>query len=611
MKWLPYEGKFRIFLVLLVLLMVLLVFFQTQVLRRVQAEFQEEAKRRIRLVSEEVAVALRKVNPADPARPIRAGEAESLRRLARRQEVLAIDLIGSDGVISWSSLSSRVGTTDPRTGSEASSPRKRSAPAGFAPKSPYSSRFTFLPAGSFRWRIEHPTASIDTTRYQLRTLAWIQGTSILVALVAVLVFARWTLDPYRRLVHTVREAVGENGHARNRSDHPEFLLDSFRGVLGKLEAQETELSRLRERSSHPFGDGMLERMASGYMFVREDGAVSEVNPAAAALLGMDRADLVGRDYRNVIPASSRLRELLRQALEEDLTCSREVVPFARGDRLQSHLGVSACPVLEEGRRPRGAICLLTDLTEIREVEERVRKRETLATVGKWSAGMAHEFRNSLGTILGLTRLLMRRLPSQEKENAVAILEEVRGASRNVEDFLKFGRPARLQLAEVDLGELLARLSAQVEAEFPSRISIRREGEFPRIRADADLLRQGFQNLLRNAVESGGDAGNPVEVRVRGIRIPNRNRIRIEVTDSGQGISPADLPHIFTPFYTTKAAGSGLGLPLARRAFLSHDGDLQVESLPGKGTRFQVELSLTPPAPTSPDEEGMGSPGSYL
>ncbi|MEE8184561.1 MAG: hypothetical protein V3T95_04580, partial [Acidobacteriota bacterium] len=74
MKWLPYEGKLRIFLVLLVLLMVLLVFFQTQVLRRVQAEFQEEAKRRIRLVSEEVAVTLRKVNPADLARPVRAGE---------------------------------------------------------------------------------------------------------------------------------------------------------------------------------------------------------------------------------------------------------------------------------------------------------------------------------------------------------------------------------------------------------------------------------------------------------------------------------------------------------------------------------------------------------
>jgi PAS domain S-box-containing protein len=607
MKWLPFEGKFRIFLVLLVLLMVLLVFFQTQVLRRAQLALEAEASRRMQLVTREVAEAVRGLRPHPAGPPLAAAEADAVRRLSRDRQLLAVDLVDADGRVVWSTLSSRIGRPEPESGGVAA-PGAMDPAAAAGPV--YSRRVTHIPHGTYRWRLEHPSAGLDQARHRLRTLAWIQGGAILVALVSVLLFARWTLYPYRKLLHTVKQAVGRDADRGNQIDLPEFLQESFRGVLRKLESQQRELRELR--SGNPFRAGMLERMAGGFILLRGDGTVAEMNRAAETLLGTDRAGVVGRPYGDGLPAAARLHDILRRTLVDHDTFSREVVPLRRPDGSLAHLGVSASPALDRDGRPRGAIGLLTDLTEIRAVEERVRTRETLATVGEWSAGMAHEFRNSLGTILGLTRLLMRRLPETQRETADSILDEVGGASRNVEQFLQFARPAQLRLETIDPKDLLRRLARQVETEFAGRIEVRIDGEFPGIQADPDLLRQAFHNLFRNAVESDPERPGRVDVEVSGARL--RNRLRIEITDNGAGISTADLPHIFTPFYTTKAGGTGLGLPLVRKVFLSHDGDIHVDSRPGSGTRFVVELPVSPsaaaPPPPGPIAD-LGSAGDTL
>jgi PAS domain S-box-containing protein len=572
--------------------MVLLVFFQTQVLRRAQLALEEEASRRMQLVTREVAEAVRGLQPHPGEPPLVAAEADSVQRLRRDRQLLAIDLVDAPGRVVWSTLSSRIGRGEPESGRVAE-PGAMDPAVAAGPV--YSRRVTHIPHGTYRWRLEHPSAALDQARHRLRTLAWIQGGTILVALVSVLLFARWTLYPYRKLLHTVKQAVGRDEDRGSRIDLPEFLQDSFRGVLRKLESQQQELRELR--SGHPFRAGMLERMAGGFILLGDDGTVAEMNRAAQTLLGTDRAVVVGRPFDVALPAAARLRDILRRTLIDNDTFSREVVPLRRPDGSLAHLGVSASPVLDRDGQPRGAIALLTDLTEIREVEERVRNRETLATVGEWSAGMAHEFRNSLGTILGLTRLLMRRLPDGQRETTNAILDEVGGASRNVEQFLQFARPARLRLETVDPQDLLRRLARQVETEFAGRIRVRIDGEFPGIQADPDLLRQAFHNLFRNAVESGPERPGHVDIRVRGARL--RNRLRIEITDNGAGIAAADLPHIFTPFYTTKAGGTGLGLPLVRKVFLSHDGDIRIDSHSGPGTRFVVELPVGPPAAGPP------------
>ena len=437
MSWLPYEGKLRIFLVLLVLLMVLLVFFQTQVFLRAQAALRDEAMQRIRLVTAAMAGILEKVEKGKAVEPMTGRRAAAISRLVRGNGLLAVDLLGARGEILWSTLSSRVGQIDNRAASADSILMGRIFRPTGDQVGPYASRFTYLAAGGYRWRLEHPTGSLDATRQRLRNLSWIQASSILLALVSVLWFARWTLKPYRQLLSVVGRQTG--GPAPPRTDLPAFLVDSFRGTVQKLEAQERELIVLRDRAREPLAGAMLERMASGFFRLDPDGRLVEVNSAAERLLGRDRRDLLEKDYGEVAGPATRLREILRSALEEQRSWSREVVPYARPDGAVSHLGVSACPVVANGPGTAGAVCLLTDLTEIRAVEERVRNRETLAMVGEWSAGMAHEFRNSLGTILGVARLLERKVDAKRREWVREILREVDTSSRAVEDFLHLAR----------------------------------------------------------------------------------------------------------------------------------------------------------------------------
>ncbi|MBI4161949.1 MAG: PAS domain-containing protein, partial [Acidobacteria bacterium] len=543
------------------------------------------------------AAGLAAVHPAPGEEPLRPEAAEAVRRLARRSGILSIDLLDGSGRIRWSTLSSRVGEEGPPENRNASGDPIGSEPGFF--RAPVTSRFTYLAQGSHRWRLQHPVEGFARTGWQLRTLAWIQGAAILVALVAVLRFARWALDPYRRLARGVRRAAGEETRPAPVADLPEFLLDSFRGVMVKLAAQEREIERLRREADPPLRGAWLEGMKSGFFLIRADGRIAEANPAAAALFGMAAPDLVGRDFREAIPVDG-LRAILRRALEGREAISREVIPVRRPDGAAAHFGVSASPLLDAGRE-RGAILLVTDLTEIQEVEARVRKRDALATVGEWSAGVAHEFRNRLGTILALVRLLGRGLAPAGRETADDLIEEIAGAGRTVDDFLQFARPARVRTEPVELQGLLLRAAARAEAEFPGRIEVRVEGEFPAVPGDPALLLQAFHNLLRNAAETG-PGGDPVRVGIRVAPGAPPGRVRVEIHDSGPGIRVEDLQDVFTPFFTTKAGGTGLGLPLARKIFLNHDGDLRVERPPDAGTRFLAELPVLP----APIALGAGS-----
>ncbi len=215
------------------------------------------------------------------------------------------------------------------------------------------------------------------------------------------------------------------------------------------------------------------------------------------------------------------------------------------------LGATIAPIeLPQERGPRGALCLLTDITEVTELREQVALKNNLESLGEMSAGLAHEFKNAIATLQGYAQLLQSlELNDKAQVAAGSLLNEVRNLSSMVTAFLNFARPQPLQLEDVSVAELIRDCAEelQMELEVDADDSIV-------IRADERMLRLALLNLIRNAVEAA--PGGRVFVRAR--------ESTIEVRDTGKGIPTADLQKIFIPFFTTKAKGHGIGLALTHR-----------------------------------------------
>ncbi len=233
----------------------------------------------------------------------------------------------------------------------------------------------------------------------------------------------------------------------------------------------------------------------------------------------------------------------------------------------------------------GALCLVADLTEVRELEQHVRRREQLAALGTVSAGIAHEVRNGLATILGFARLAERSGAEPAKEHAQAIAREVQALGATVEDFLRYARPSKLMLGPVALLPMLEKVVEEAgHAGLLDRMTVRLEGEGATIAGDEQALRQAFGNLVRNAAESADRRVTlTITARLQGPRGV------VTLRDDGDGIPAEHLDQVFLPFFTTRGKGTGMGLALAQKTILDHEGTIEVACPPGGGTEVRIEL----------------------
>jgi signal transduction histidine kinase len=229
--------------------------------------------------------------------------------------------------------------------------------------------------------------------------------------------------------------------------------------------------------------------------------------------------------------------------------------------------------------------------ERRRMEEAIRETEALVRAGELTAGIAHEVRNGLGTIVGYARLLERAsLPEDPAAAARAIREECETLETVVRRFTDFVKLERLQLGETDLARLLARVVAR-EQRAREEVRTRLVGlDAPLVvQADEELLERAFENVVRNAVEAAAGGGRHVEVSAR----ESAGQIEVRIDDDGPGLA-ADHPGEIRPFYTTRAGGLGLGLPLARKIVLLHGGSLELAGRAPAGARVLVLLPSAGP-----------------
>jgi two-component system sensor histidine kinase HydH len=334
-----------------------------------------------------------------------------------------------------------------------------------------------------------------------------------------------------------------------------------------------------------YAQNIMENMADGLLSVAPDGGVVTGNPEASRILGLSGADLRGRRVRDILPET-------KEAVEEALSGAagkRELeVSLGGDDGGQKPVGIGLSPLRNEEGEVTGAVLLLRDLTEVRRLEERIRESEKLAAIGQMAATVAHEIRNPLSSLKGFAQLFAGKFREGTPEAGYAglMVREVDRLNRTISDLLFYSRPLRIERREVAVQEILEETVKLLEPDFRALHQQVELGEAKAAFAevDPDQMSRVFLNLLLNAHQAAGEGGK-ISAAVSGVN----GRCRIEVRNSGPGMSPEEKSKAFEPFFTTREKGSGLGLSIVKKIVDLHEGRVFIESGEREDTAVIIEL----------------------
>lgn len=395
-----------------------------------------------------------------------------------------------------------------------------------------------------------------------------------------------------KITRPIEEMLDHAGEIEVRDpevDEQQFLIETFKKSIATLKVQQEELRRLHDAQKIRADEfervtaALTRSLTSGLIAVDARGLVVDVNQAGRDILRLGTgSEVAGRAIPDAI-GDSALAAALGDAFEQRTALTRQEIASATPNG-EIVIGLTTVPLVTEENAFLGMLALFTDLTEIRRLENRIRDLQALADLGEMSAGIAHEFRNSLSTILGYLRL------AQHQSSVDEILVRIQRADQEatvlesaIESLLNFARPMTIDAQPVDLGELAANVVARLEP-YASDVEIAVSGAAI-IDADRALLARAIENLVRNAIDAVHDSG-----RTGRIAIDTRNDPpSISVRDNGVGLDAESAGRVFLPFQSRKPHGLGLGLPLARKIVLLHGGSLHIAGTPGEGATVTIEF----------------------
>jgi PAS domain S-box-containing protein len=376
---------------------------------------------------------------------------------------------------------------------------------------------------------------------------------------------------------------------------------------------------------------VLESIPSGLITINLNGQVTTFNRAAQAILGYHPMEVLGQPVQRVLESP-----LFKLALESGQP-QQETRASVNRNGQEVVLDMLLSPLRDDKGQLVGILITFTDVTDMHRLEEEKRRLDRLATLGELAASVAHEVRNPLASIKTSMQMLLDDLRGVEltgklqtgviqqyyaegdiQDSVSVVLKEVERLDSIVRDLLLFSKPRHLHLSECDVVVLCDRALHLIEAQCRDAgvIIHRVYHTVPPVCIDMGQMEQVFINLLLNALHAMPDGGiltvscqvvrgrvepeQPTGAFYRGpgsllfaeTSDNEQSWLEIAVSDTGTGIAPQQLEHIFQPFYTTKAHGIGLGLPISRRIVEDHHGMMLVESQPGYGATFIVRLPLT-------------------
>ena len=431
----------------------------------------------------------------------------------------------------------------------------------------------------------------DATPLQNITLTFQATTviSLLATTIAALLLGFY-LPRITRPIEHMLDAASQIEPREPHHDEQQYLIDTFRRSIVTLKSQEAELQRMHDAQKSRADDlervtaALTRSLASGFVAVDPEGRVVEMNAAAREILrhnGEANGVVIEQAF-----GPGAFGEAIRSAVDQRVGLTRVELRTGSGASQQT-IGLTTVPLVGEQQQFLGVLALFTDLTHIRDLEQRVRELQTLADLGEISAGIAHEFRNSLSSILGYLRLARREdMPERPLASIERAEKEASLLSSAVDSLMAFARPMQVTKHETDLLDLVCEVAEKIER--PASVNVECTGEHVTMEADAALLSRAFENLIRNAIESVVEKGSG-NVRVT---VSAGSRPVVTVEDDGIGLNPSDVPRLLLPFQSEKRSGYGLGLPLSRKIALLHGGTLTLTGAPNQGAVARVEFPDT-------------------
>lgn len=384
---------------------------------------------------------------------------------------------------------------------------------------------------------------------------------------------------------------------------------------------------------------ILESLEEGVVVLDQEGQITFFNPAAEQLTGLSCSQVRRRPYTHVFATNPWVIEVVRRSFASGYSRTAGEGELCHRSQRPLPVRLTCSPVFNGGSTPTGLTLVLHDLSHQKELAEEAQQEDRFTDLGVVAAGLAHEIRNPLAGIRGAAQLLQGRVSGDRAalEYTTVMIREIDRLSRLLEQLLQLAASPPPEFRPVNVHKILTDVLL-LEQETAGGVQIRThfDPSLPEILGDEAQLAQVFRNLIKNSLQAlAGQRGGILRITTRmatdfhivrsllarpallaGESVPSprgaasqgappterkpprsaarRGRfLSIDFADNGPGIPPEHLPRLFTPFFTTKSQGTGLGLAVSQRIVTQHGGRIRVESAPGQGTLFHVHLPVTP------------------
>jgi two-component system sensor histidine kinase AtoS len=368
-----------------------------------------------------------------------------------------------------------------------------------------------------------------------------------------------------------------------------------------------------------YNTNILTSMTSGLFTLDLDGRFETVNSRAETMLGWRAAEVYGQSYQQVFGDMLQLVQVIDASRQHRLPLTAPRVEFHRRDGQRVPLALRTAMLQDPEAHTVGLLAIFEDLSPLQSLERQLQRADRLAALGQMAAGLAHEIKNPLASIRAFTQLVSRKHHDQsflEKFDRI-VPDELDRVNLIIEELLELAKPTQLRLGQVTVPVILHRV-IETYSEHLRQQHIGVKTDFapalPTLEADAEQLYRSFANITLNAIEAmpgGGElsiACRPVPRSLFDFAVPGEREglptpqgraalaldqyatdVEIVFSDTGEGIPPEQLDVLFTPFYTTKPKGTGLGLALTYKIIEEHRGHIRLSSKVGHGTAVTVTL----------------------
>lgn len=367
-----------------------------------------------------------------------------------------------------------------------------------------------------------------------------------------------------------------------------MLLVGAGGWFSLLAVQGYRVSQKTLEDMQAFTSLLIAKLPVGVIATETTGRITTWNKAMAQLTGFEQTETTGRRPQDILP--EQLAAFFDLVDDQQKGSAEHAVRLMVGGR-RCELLCHPLTIIDSEQQYMGKVLLVSDVTEIKSLEQRMRESERLAAVGRMAGGVAHEVRNPLSSIKGLALLLKNKFVagSKEQDTADLLIQETERMNRTITEMLSFTRPAALHLERVDLAGLIRRSLELIKAEAAEsgvETVLDEQAALLPVLGDMDRLQQVVMNVLLNGLQAMEQGGILSVTLANGV---DGRSVEARIRDTGTGIAPDLQAQVFFPYFTTKQKGTGIGLAISQKIVAEHGGAIELESEPGMGTMVTIQL----------------------